>query len=103
MRSLAVPAIIALVLLLNYVATRVILFDGGATGVQKVMQLALAWLVPFVGAGFVISFIGSHHSRTKLKAVVPFPFYLVGYKEGATFKANPNNEAGERHYSEWRD
>ena len=95
--------VIAITLLANLLASRAVLFDDGVTNSQKALQLVLVWLVPLIGAGVVISLVGSHHSREELRGVLPFPLYLLGYEEGATYKANPNHDVDENSYGHWRD
>ena len=51
--------------------------DDGATTLQKVFQFFVIWLLPLLGGGFILSLIGSHHTRAEMKSMVPFPFYLA--------------------------
>ncbi len=74
------PAVLvagAVLLVFNLVVTWGLIRDDGATLFQKFCQFFVIWLLPLLGGAFILSLIGSHHTRAEMKSMVPFPFYLV--------------------------
>lgn len=65
----------------NLVVTCSLIRDDSLDAAQKVAQILIIWLVPFIGGGIILAFQGHHHPRQEMKSLVPFPFYLVGYSE----------------------
>ena len=75
---------ISVYLLFNLIVTRGLLLDDGLTGKQKLIQALVSWLVPIIGGCVVIVMQGQNHTRSEMKALMPFPFYLVGHMERPT-------------------
>lgn len=85
----AILAAIGALLLINTVVTVGLIKDVAATAFQKLAQGLVIWIIPFVGAGLILAFIGSHHSRKEMRSLVPFPFYLAAYKK-PDWRESPN-------------
>ena len=66
--------------LFGLIVTRSILKDDALYMRQKVMQIALVWLVPFFGGLLVLTMQGNSYSRAEMRRFVPFPFYLLGHR-----------------------
>ena len=54
----AILAAIGALLLINTVVTVGLIKDVAATAFQKVAQGLVIWIIPFVGAGLILAFIG---------------------------------------------
>ena len=72
---------VGVVVLLNIIVTIGLVRDDGTTPFQKSVQGLMIWIVPFLGAGIILTVIGSHHDREEMKSLVPFPFYLAAYRK----------------------
>lgn len=63
--------------------------DSSLSTGQKLWQMLVAWLIPFVGGALMLAWQGHHHPRAEMKSLVPFPFYLAGYRDTSD-KMNPD-------------
>ena len=72
---------VMILLTLNSVATLAVSRDDGLSPVQKFVQVLIIWTLPFLGGLAMLSLVGSYHSREEMRSMVPFPFYMVGYRE----------------------
>ena len=77
MASSASKLLMTVVVVLNVVVSFALYRDGGLNGLQKIAQAAIVWLLPVVGAVSILMLIASHHSRSEMKRLVPFPLYLA--------------------------
>ena len=91
---------VSVYLLFNLIVTRGLLLDDGLTGKQKLIQALVSWLVPIIGGCVVIVMQGQNHTRSEMKALMPFPFYFVGHEQRPT---NPFKSGGSSVTSEDRD
>jgi len=62
---------------IGFIITRGIVVDAGLTVFQRVAQTLIIWLVPVFGMCVVLLMQGNNHTRSEMKSLVPFPFYLV--------------------------
>ena len=74
----AVFFLISVYVAFNLIVTRGLLLDDGLTGKQKLLQALVSWFIPIIGGCFVIAMQGQNHTRSEMKALMPFPFYLAG-------------------------
>ena len=65
--------------LIGLIVTRGIVLDAGLTVLQKVAQILIIWLIPVLGVCLVLVMQGNNHTRSEMKNLVPFPFYLVAH------------------------
>lgn len=63
------------------IITRGIVIDSGLTVLQKFFQILIIWLIPVIGASLVLAMQGNNYTRTEMRSLVPFPFYLAGYSK----------------------
>lgn len=68
---------LAVLLLLNIVATVALFRDHGVTPLQRAAQTLFIWLLPVAGGLVILFLVGSHHTREEMRSMVPFPFYLA--------------------------
>jgi hypothetical protein len=71
---------LGLLAVLNLVVMVGVWRNPGLSGFQKFGQSILIWLLPVIGASIVLAFLGQNHTRDEMRSLVPFPFYMVGYK-----------------------
>ena len=71
---------LGLLAVLNLVVMVGVWRNPGLSGFQKLGQSILIWLLPVIGASIVLAFLGQNHTRDEMRSLVPFPFYMVGYK-----------------------
>lgn len=69
--------ILGVYVVVGLIITRGIVVDAGLTVFQKVAQTLIIWLVPVFGMCVVLLMQGNNHTRSEMKSLVPFPFYLV--------------------------
>ncbi len=81
-----------LLLLLNGIVTLAISRDDGLSPPQKLAQILIVWILPFLGSLAMLALVGSYHTRDEMKSMVPFPFYLAGYRDPET--PNPFDHHG---------
>ena len=70
---------LGLYVVVGLIVTRGIVLDTGLTILQKVAQILIIWLIPVFGMCFVLLLQGNSHTRSEMKDLVPFPFYLVAH------------------------
>lgn len=63
--------------LVAIIVTRGVIADSGLSVLQKVAQSMIIWLIPVFGMSIVLLMQGNNHTRTEMKKLVPFPFYLA--------------------------
>ena len=73
--------LISVYVLFSLIVTRGLILDNGLTAKQKVLQALMTWFIPIIGGCFVIAMQGQNHSRSEMKALMPFPFYLAGHAD----------------------
>ena len=64
---------------IGLIVTRGIALDVGLTVLQKIAQVLIIWLIPVFGICLVLVMQGNNHTRSEMKNLVPFPFYLVAH------------------------
>ena len=81
-----------LILLFNGIVTIAISRDDGLSPPQKFAQILIVWILPFIGSLAMLALIGSYDTQDEMKSMVPFPFYLAGYRDPKT--PNPFDHHG---------
>lgn len=79
-------------LLLNGIVTLAVSRDEGLSASQKIAQILIVWVLPFFGGIAMLALVGSYHTREQMKSMVPYPFYLAGYRDPKT--PNPFDHHG---------
>ena len=95
-----VPVFVSVYVLFNLIVTRGLLLDSGLTGKQKLLQALMSWFIPVIGGCLVIVMQGQSHTRSEMKALVPYPFYFAGNVERP---ANPFKSSGSSVTAEDKD
>ena len=65
----------------NLIVTMAVVREVGLQTIQKILQTILVWVLPVIGGSIVLAMQGQNHTRDEMKKLVPFPFYLVGYRK----------------------
>lgn len=93
MEVLAVAAVIASVILLwlNFLATLSVKYDHTLNNFQKGAQLFFVWLIPFIGASFVIHLVYEHSPEAVPKKWIPWPFKKLIYGKPINPNSNRND------------
>ena len=86
MRPLTI--LLGLHVFLSLVLSQGLVRDDGLTAGQKLGQIVLVWFLPLIGAAIVLAMQGQNHSRSELKALLPFPFWYAGFPD---MKRSPNS------------
>lgn len=80
-------------LYLNALATFAIRYDHSLEKVQKIGQMVFVWLIPFLGASFVLHLVFDHSPEAIPKSWIPWPFKSLIY--GKSIKSNRNRDDNE--------
>ncbi|MEO1201077.1 MAG: hypothetical protein AAFX10_00125 [Pseudomonadota bacterium] len=85
--------VLVVLLVFNLIISQGVIRDGGLTAFQKSAQVVLLWLLPFLGGLVVLSMQGMNHTRSEMRELLPFPFYLAGHADpGASpFRQYPHD------------
>lgn len=95
---LAFVVLAAIILLwLNLLATLAVKYDHTLDKTQKIAQTFIVWLVPFIGAGFILHLVFEHYPQAIPRGWIPWPFKKMIY--GAPPKPNKNRDENEIDYA----
>ena len=95
---LALAALGMLILLwMNFLASLAVKYDHALDNTQKIAQSFIVWLVPFIGAGFVLHLVFEHNPQAIPRSWIPWPFKKMIY--GAPPKANKDRDENEIDYA----
>lgn len=94
--AIAVLAAVTL-LWLNTLATLAVKYDHTLDKTQKITQSFIVWLVPFIGAGFVLHLVVGHYPQAIPRGWIPWPFRKMIY--GEPRKPNNNRDENEIDYA----
>jgi len=67
------------VLWLNILASIAIKYDNTLESVQKIGQHIFVWIIPLIGAGFVLKLVYDHQPETIPRCWIPFGFKNLIY------------------------
>ena len=88
--------IIVIAIWLSVLASLAIYCDKELTLFQRYSQWAIVWLIPFLGASFVLHLVYDHSPEAIPESWIPWPFKSLIYGKRITRNENPNeNEFGE--------
>ena len=94
----AITVLAAISLLwLNVLATLAVKYDHTLDKTQKITQSFIVWLVPFLGAGFILHLVFEHYPQAIPRSWIPWPFRKMIY--GAPRKPNKNRDENEIDYA----
>lgn len=96
---LVAAAVLAPVTLLwlNVLATLAVKYDHTLDKTQKITQSLIVWLVPFLGAVFILHLVVEHYPQAIPRSWVPWPFRKMIY--GVPRKPNKSRDENEIDYS----
>ena len=91
---LAFGALVTIILLwMNFLATLAVKYDHTLDKTQKAAQSSIVWLVPFIGAGFILHLVFAHHPQAIPRSWIPWPFRKMIYE--APPRPNKNRNENE--------
>lgn len=89
---------------LNMLASFAVRHDATLEWFQKVAQIVLVWLVPFLGSAFVLHLIWQQYPSAIPKAWIPWPFKKMIFGKSPPPNPNRNEDSwvpvseGEHHH-----
>jgi len=78
-----------ILLWLNIIASIAVKYDQTLESFQKKAQTILIWLVPFLGASFVLHMVFQHSPEAIPKKLIPWPFKQAIYGKRTQSNCNP--------------
>ena len=94
---IAISVLTAGILLwLNLLATLAVKYDHTLDKTQKIAQSIIVWLIPFIGAGFVLHLVFEHYPQAIPRNFIPWPFKKMIF--GSLAKPNNNRDDNEVDY-----
>lgn len=95
---LAFSALATIILLwMNFLATLAVKYDHTLDKTQKIAQSFIVWLVPFIGASFVLHLVFEHYPQAIPRSWIPWPFKKMIYEDPP--KPNKNRDENEIAYA----
>jgi len=91
---------VALLLWLNTLATLAVKYDHTLDKTQKIAQLFIVWLAPFIGAGFFLHLVFAHSPEAIPRNWIPWPFKKMFF--GSPLPPNKNRDENEIDYASFR-
>jgi len=92
---IVVSIVSAIVLLwLNFIAMLSIKYDPTLSKFQKNAQLIFIWIIPLIGASFIIHLVYEHSPEAIPKSWIPWPFKKMIY--GKSIKSNRNRDDSQK-------
>ena len=79
-----------ILLWLNTLATMAVKHDNTLDNTQKISQSFIVWLIPFIGAAFVLHLVFEHHPQAIPRNWIPWPFKKMIF--GKPVKPNKNRD-----------
>lgn len=81
MEILIVIGSVSLIILmwLNFIATIAVKHDHTLDAFQKKAQLIFVWLIPYLGASFVLHMVFDHSPEAIPEKLIPWPFKKIIY------------------------
>ena len=78
-------AITTVTIWFSSIATLAVLLDDSLQLIQKICQLVICWLIPIIGAIFVLKMIVEYRPDTKLKKLIPWPFRGIIFNSDVSY------------------
>ena len=83
----------AILLWLNALATLAVKYDHTLDKTQRITQSVIVWLLPFIGASFILHLIFEHYPDAIPRNWIPWPFQRMVF--GAQVKPNKSRDERE--------
>lgn len=86
----------AILFWLNTLATLAVKYDHTLDQTQKITQSIIVWLIPFIGAAFILHLVFEHYPQAIPRNWIPWPFKKMIF--GSSIKPNKNRDDDEIDY-----